>query len=210
MLYEAQTLEMTSLYKINFIMLSTKLIIEWSIFFILIAVLGYTMLVIKEEKFSFKDSAKKIIFHHFEILIPSWWGCIMEEKDHLRFERLDTRYDWRADYQWFESFDQNESIESQFEKIVQSKELIFDTDSCAILTPSDFLKHPDVADKKIDCVRLEGMATQFGTERKYVDLFLLRDFESGGFLWCQSISSILNGMVEGPYFEETILNIKKV
>lgn len=189
--------------------MDTKLIIEWSIFALIFLALIYTMIVIKEEKSSFKESATLKVFQGFQLMIPSWWGLKEESSTKLCYERLDTRYDWIANFEWFDSYDESQSIKEHFVSLTQNLQLIFDEDSSAILMPSDFRNQIDVMNKRIDCVRVEGMATQYGTERKYVDLFLLRDLERKGFLFCTSISSILNGLVEGPYFEEVILNIKK-
>ena len=59
-------------------------------------------------------------------------------------------------------------------------------------------------------VRLEGTATQEQTERLYYDAFLVREIKSGHYLYAESKSSILNGLVEGPYFEEVMLRLDTI
>ena len=57
-------------------------------------------------------------------------------------------------------------------------------------------------------VRLEGTATADRAERLYYDAFLIRNLKTGSFLYAESKSSILNGLVEGPYFEAVMTGME--
>ena len=48
------------------------------------------------------------------------------------------------------------------------------------------------------------MATEDIENRIYLDIMIYKDIMQEDFLLCISRSSILNGMVEGPYFEEVL------
>ena len=96
-------------------------------------------------------------------------------------------------------------IEEDFKNRIEELELVFDLDSSDILMPADFKDRPEVREGDLEIVRIEGTATQQGTERCYFDAFLFRDHKRGEVLFASSHSSVLNGLVEGPYFEEMIL-----
>ena len=59
---------------------------------------------------------------------------------------------------------------------------------------------------KIKVARMEGMSTINGIERAYFDIFVCE--YHGKVLIGKSHSSILNGCVEGPYFEEVLQRLK--
>jgi hypothetical protein len=186
--------------------MSLQNIIEWSLVFIAFAVVIYTMIVIKEEKNSFLDSAKEKNFHRFKLLIPSWWGATKEKEDHLRFERTDTRYDWYADFIWESEIKEADIIEQMQEKL-KGLHLEFDRDTTIIKEPVSFT---ELSQQGFEVVRVEGTATQDKTERVYCDAFLVRDREHKGTLFALSHASVLNGLIEGPYFEELMLRLKRV
>ena len=185
--------------------------LSWTLLGAFILFLFYTLIVVKEEKASFRESAKEIIFHQFKFQIPSWWGLIADgqaadDKNTLRWKRLDTRYDWEAKLQRETGLNGDISIEEDFKNRIEELELIFDLDSSDILMPSDFKNRQEVLDGHIELVRIEGTATKSGTERCYFDAFLVRDHLRKECLFATSLSSVLNGLVEGPYFEEMMLN----
>jgi len=179
---------------------------DWIILISIILGLIYTLFVIKEEKNSFLDSALTRDFHQFRFLIPSWWGIVEDSENILRYQRLDTRYEWEARYEFIPRFDTEETIEDHFKARIHELEMLFDVDNGAIMNPSDFHDNGFVKSGRLEIVRIEGMATQSGIYRKYLDAFLIRDLETGSALFATSLSSILNGLVEGPYFEEGMLN----
>ena len=93
--------------------------------------------------------------------------------------------------------------------MIKDKNIVFDSDTSVIKNPSDFIGHQIFKDIEADMIRVEGTATQELQHRIYYDAFLIRDKVPKGFLFCESRSSILNGMLEGPFFEEVLLNAKK-
>lgn len=179
---------------------------DWIIFISIILVLIYTMIVIKDEKTSFRETAITKTFNHFAFDIPSWWGLVHEDSSDLRYQRLDTRYEWEAHFHFIPEYEANKTIEDDFKERIQALRILFDPDSGVIMNPSDFKTHPQVINDRCTIVRVEGMATQDQTLRRYLDAFLIRDHYTRTAIFATSMSSILNGLVEGPYFEEVMLN----
>lgn len=182
---------------------------EWLIFFGVIYALIYTMFVIKNEKNTFLETAVLRSFKHFDLLIPSWWTQTLDEENAIAFERTDTRYDWKATFTWlqFTEKDLELSLEDKFKELIQDRKILFDLDTGAILNPSDFLSHPASQKEGISMLRIEGTASEDEVDRVYFDAFILKDEQAQGYLFCESRSSVLNGLVEGPYFEEVIMRV---
>lgn len=186
-------------------------LIEWLIFGAILLYAIYSMIAIKEEKQAYVDNAKEFELKNFLFFLPSWWTNTTKEYDkdesiHAVFERTDTRYDWRADFEWFES---NESLnDKSLEEIIvnklQSLKLIFDPEESVIDVPSSFQEFIPYKEGRIDLIHIEGTATEDVSERVYFDCYLIKDNINDAYLFAKSRSSILNGAVEGPYFEEVL------
>jgi hypothetical protein len=183
-------------------------LVSWSILAAFLLFLIYTLIVVREEKQSFVDSAKSFAFKQFAFKIPSWWGLVEEKADLVRWKRLDTHYDWEAKLEWQDHLDSAISIEEDFKNRIETLQMVFDLDSSDILMPSDFKDRLEVKNGNLELVRIEGTATQDGVERCYLDAFLIRDHQRKQTLFATSLSSVLNGLVEGPYFEDMMLNLK--
>lgn len=188
--------------------MTLRLIFEWLAFFLLIGLGIYTLWVIKNEKKTYIENAREIIFKKFKLFIPSWWGEIpSESEDVLIFKRLDTRYDWEARFTWNSTGDKRDLIEL-FKEHIEKRKILFDEETSIIYNPSDFKSSPLIQNGEHEMVRLEGTATANREERLYYDAFLIRRIESGAFLYAESRSSVLNGLIEGPYFEEVMNRIE--
>lgn len=181
--------------------------LSWTILFIIILILFYTLIVVAEEKDTFIENAQWKKFHQFNFPTPSWWTLVKESPLNLTWERTDTRYDWKCNLQKEESL-ANKSIEEDFKDRIEELGMIFDLESSDILMPEDFKDSEDVIAGNLEIVRIEGTATQNGTERCYLDAFLVRDLKNKETLFATSHSSVLNGLVEGPYFEYMMLNLR--
>jgi hypothetical protein len=181
---------------------------SWLALILFLLFLLYTLIVVVEEKDSFIENALEYSFKQFHFKIPSWWGLIEESEHRVRWQRTDTRYDWEAKLELQNNLDRSISIEEDFKNRIEAMEMVFDLDSSDILMPSDFKDRQEVQDGSLELVRIEGTATQKGTERCYLDAFLVRDHKRGQTLFATSLSSVLNGLVEGPYFEEMMLNLR--
>ncbi len=183
------------------------LALEWLAFFLLMGFGVYTMRVIKNEKRNYLENAQEIIFKNFKLLTPKWWSLLpAENENEIVFKRLDTRYDWEARFIWNENVSEKDIIELFKEKI-NDRRILFDEENSVIHNPSDFREKDLIKSEKYEMVRLEGTATADRMERLYYDAFLIRHLETGHYLYAESKSSILNGLVEGPYFEEVMLRL---
>lgn len=188
----------------------SKLIIEWSILILILGFGVYTMYVIKNEKKNFLKDGKTILFNNFKLYVPKWWGEVATNSPlELCFKRLDTRYEWEAHFIWNETPSEKDLIEL-FKDHITDRKILFDTDSTIIYNPTDFKNGPLIQSGNFEMVRIEGTATYDRHERLYYDAFLIRNKSSNQFLYAESKSSVLNGLVEGPYFEEVMTRLESV
>jgi hypothetical protein len=181
-------------FKATFIEHSTS----WIVVILGILFLVYVARVIKREKKDYLATAIPFEFKNFKLLIPSWWSLKSNEENLVEYHRADTYYDWKAKFLWipFEKQDTEQSLKDYFAGLIIQKGIQFDAHE-AIIT--EFPK----------CIRVEGTATENIEHRIYYDALLIKDINQEGYLFCESRSSILNGMLEGPYFEEVITRLQK-
>jgi hypothetical protein len=190
--------------------MSVRPILEWLSFFLLMGLGVYTMWVIKNEKKSYLKNAREVFFKQFKLLTPPWWGTVPSGSDNeIIFKRLDTRYDWEAHFIWNPEPVEMDIIEL-FKKQIHDRKILFDEETSIIYNPSDFRDGILINSGKYEMVRLEGTATADRQERLYYDAFLIREKETGGYLYAESKSSVLNGLIEGPYFEEVMIRMELV
>lgn len=183
-------------------------ILEWFSLLLLMGLGFYTMWVIKNEKKSYLKNAREIHFHLFKFFIPSWWGEVATDSSNvLCFKRLDTRYEWVAHFHWITKTEDLEIIEL-FKKQIADRHILFDEESSIIYNPTDFKEGALIKSGRFEIVRLEGTATANREERLYYDAFLIRELSTGHYLYAESKSSVLNGLIEGPYFEEALLSLQ--
>jgi hypothetical protein len=177
---------------------------DWIILFLFILFLGYAMFAIKREMNNFDKDAVPFELGPFCFPIPRWWSIKEQENLKVIFERQDTRYDWFARYQVFEDQTPEKELPELLIAIIKEKDILFDEQNSWIMNPSDYKEHPLVKNNKGELVHIEGTATQNGIERLYYDVTLIRDYEQKLLVLCESQSSVLNGLVEGPFFEESL------
>lgn len=184
----------------------TEHLFAWLFVLIALLALAYTMKAIKKEKEIFIDNAVMVEFGPYTLQVPSWWSITQQNENYLRFERSDTRYDWFAIFKLSELEESSLSIVEEFTSEIHDRKLLFDSDAGIIHEPDSMKCH---ALENAEVARVEGTATQDGVERIYYDALLARDHDLNKRLWAESRSSVLNGLVEGPYFEYVIQNILK-
>lgn len=168
------------------------------------------MKIIGEEKSTFKDESYEVQFGGLSFMIPNWWSIVEQSPTQLRFERTDTRYDWYALYTYLPEHAGKtlpELLEEKFnqELIEFDMDVVFETDSRVLFRDSEIQEHFQ------EIIRVEGKASQNTVDRIYYDIYLMRAQNDSGYFLFESKSSVLNGLVEGPYFEESLaeLSFKK-
>jgi hypothetical protein len=82
------------------------------------------------------------------------------------------------------------------EKIEFDMDVTFETDSRVLFRDSEIQEYFQ------EIVRVEGKASQNVVDRIYYDIYIMRALNDQGYFIFESWSSVLNGLVEGPYFEE--------
>jgi hypothetical protein len=177
--------------------------------FVLLALIGgaiYTMKIIGQEKSTFKDESYEVQFGGLTLMIPNWWTIVEQTPTTLRFERTDTRYDWFASFAYHDDHG-GKSLPDILEEKLNKEEIefdidvVFETDSRVVFRDSEIQEHFQ------EMIRIEGKASQNVIDRIYYDIFLMRDQRSKGYFVFESHSSVLNGSVEGPYFEESLAEL---
>jgi hypothetical protein len=175
-----------------------------------LALLGagfYTMRIIGEEKSSFKDDSYQVTFGELVLMIPNWWSITSQTDHELRFERTDTRYDWYAVFKYVpnhEGKDLPKLLEEKLdlEELEFDEDVVFETDSRVLFRDSKVQEHFQ------EMIRVEGKASQKIVDRVYYDVLITRAQNEAGYFIFESKSSVLNGLVEGPYFEESLSELE--
>lgn len=182
----------------------------WAILIIFLLLGAYTLFIIKKEKVSYKVDAQIFPLKHYKLFVPNWWGVEMRgpENDFIKFKRLDTRYDWYAYFCWKKNVET--SLDKILERHLQEQNIVFDEDRKIIKNSLELVKDPVLQNSIMEFYRLEGTATQSQEERLYLDLCLIKDKRFDGYFFAESKSSVLNGLVEGPFFEEALKYLETI
>lgn len=186
---------------------------DWVILALLILGAIYTMLIIGKEKKTFKDEAYELQFGNLTLPVPRWWTQTNERSQEngeawIKFERTDTRYDWFATFQYIPG-----GHETPLEELLAHKldleEISYDESEVQIETDSRVLfRDPEAKIHFQEVIRVEGTATQKIIERIYYDIYIVRGLNEDGYFIFESRSSVLNGSLEGPFFEECISELR--
>lgn len=177
---------------------------DWLILFSLIGLGIYTMFAIRRERSDYRDEATPLTFHGLTLYMPRWWTSTRSEENLLQFERTDTRYDW---YARFQKIAGSEPLTEILGTKVEAEDLDYDKDDVVIETdPRVLFRHPSAHGFQV--VRVEGKASLRIEERIYLDVFLFRRPGDDFYFLFESRSSVLNGMVEGPFFEECLAEME--
>ena len=176
---------------------------DWLILILFLGGALYTLKIIGQEKSSFKDESYLVQFSDLSLMIPNWWSITEQSPTRLKFERTDTRYDWYATYTYFPDHENKEMPKLLEEKlnlemIEFDMDVVFETDSRVLFRDSV------IQEQFQEVIRVEGQASQNVVDRIYYDIYLMRRLNDKGYFLFESRSSVLNGLVEGPYFEESL------
>ena len=91
---------------------------------------------------------------------------------------------------------------------VEADELDYDADDVTLVTDGRVLFRDSAIQERFkEVIRVEGKASQRIEERLYLDMCLMRDSNKQGYFLFESRSSVLNGLVEGPFFEEVLAEL---
>lgn len=184
-------------------------VFDWIVLLLILGAAFYTLKIIGEEKSSFQDDSYQAQFGELSLMIPNWWSITQQTEQHLKFERTDTRYDWYALYQYFPDHE-NKSMPKlleeklNLEKIEFDLDVVFETDSRVLFRDSK------IQEMFQEVIRVEGKASQDVVDRIYYDVYIMRALEDKGYFIFESKSSVLNGLVEGPYFEESLAELSLI
>jgi hypothetical protein len=176
---------------------------EW--FLLLTGLVGalYTLKIIGQERSTFREECYEVAFGRLSLMIPNWWTITEQTDQSLKFERTDTRYDWFARFQYFPDH-QGKSVPQlledklNLEVIEYDMDVVFETDSRVLF------RDDQVQELFQEVTRVEGQGSQNVVDRIYYDIYVMKALNDPGYFIFESRSSVLNGLLEGPYFEESL------
>lgn len=182
-------------------------LIEWLILVLLLGGLLYTLKIIGQEKSSFKEDSYEVQFGDLSLMIPNWWTLTEQTPTAIKFQRTDTRYDWYAIFTYFPDHEGKE-MPLILEEKLNREELEFDMDVVFETDSRVLFRDEKIQEEFQEVIRVEGQASQDVVDRLYYDIYLMRRLNDKGYFVFESRSSVLNGIVEGPYFEESLSELK--
>jgi hypothetical protein len=181
----------------------TAHLLDWLILITLLGLALYTLKIIGQEKSSFKQDSYEVQFGDLSLMIPNWWSIQKSTDNQLKFERTDTRYDWYSLFTYYPDH-QDKELPLLLEEKLNHEEIEFDMD-VVFETDSRVLFRDDEIQREFqEIIRVEGQGSQNVVDRIYYDIYLMRRLNDRGYFIFESRSSVLNGLVEGPYFEESL------
>ena len=166
----------------------------WPILFLFLSALSYAAWVVKKEKKTFLKNPIPYKIGPFFLNIPKWWSPVENKKNQIIFERKDSKYDWRATFKVIKDTAEFKSLDELLIHWVKNLKIIFDPESSDINFKNNL--------NNLELIQVGGTATEDGIDRIYYDIAILKSNQD--IIICESKSSVLNGAVEGPYFEEVI------
>ncbi len=192
----------------SFSAINYSLILQWIVLFCILYFLYYAAKKIKLEKSSFLEEAKRTDFKKISLLIPLWWEADNNlEQNTLGFHRSDTRYDWSC---FFKEISSKKSALSYTDEYLKDQGIILDNsyDSYEKTIKAQYLfKDNSTCNKIADFIRYEATGTQNETDRIYLDIVCFKIKGDEKIYHMESKSSVLNGCVEGPFFEESLKSL---
>lgn len=180
---------------------------QWLILLAALIFAIYTLFIVKNEVKTFQEESQPLRIGEVELQIANWWTAKTKSSHLHLFERTDTRYDWYAKLEYIEC-QKFEKIEIIFEKYLSTLQIAFDPDVVVTTEPSHLFIDTNSREQIIECLRVEGKATQDQMNRIYLDLYVFRVRNNQNYYVFESLSSVLNGMLEGPFFEEAVSRLK--
>lgn len=183
---------------------------EWSILVSLLLFLGYAMRKIATENRAYKDDSYYVQFEALRFSIPNWWTQEILNSHSLRFYRSDTSYNWQSLFQWVPIKPEKNTLETIFDQYLLDNKIEFDPEVIVETNPAHLFTDKEIAQYFSEFIRVEGTATKDNTDRVYLDLVLFRHTNEHGYFELSSLSSVLNGGVEGPYFEEALKSARLI
>jgi hypothetical protein len=169
---------------------------QWTILGLTLIVLTYAAFKIKNEPDQYEETSVKVKLQDFTLKIPSWWGMTFNNDSKLQFERTDTRYEWAVTFEVIEN--ELDDPSARLSHLIDELKIKFDTG----------FDQENFKIGNVQIFRHEGMSTENGIKRVYMDVAIVKRTDNKKYLEVISRSSILNGCVEGPYVEKVLQNIE--
>jgi len=181
-------------------------LLEWSVLVGLIVGLIWAAKSIMREKNSFLDESYPFQWGKITLPIARWWTKKILHPSEIIFYRADTHYEWKSHFLILEqAIEEKISLQEVEQQWENSNQILFDEhETTQTIRSSDLFQNTQINEQMEAFIRKEGTATKAEVERLYVDIIFFRLKNDTKTYQCSSISSVLNGSVEGPFFEESL------
>jgi hypothetical protein len=178
----------------------THLVWQWGLVIIILALAVYILVQIGQEKVVYEKEAITQPFHSLMITYPKWWTPTKVDPGFIHFERTDTHYAWFASVQSLPQTSDS-AVECIWSWLQEHR---IEIDELSETTQANYIIKDKILCEHINSFyRLESTGTEDNIERTYLDIccFSLKNNEHYLLI---SKSSVLNGCLEGPFFEELL------
>lgn len=182
-------------------------IFEWTIVLILIIFLLYISYKIKNEFKNYSKNKKLIKLKHFNFFVPSWWEPV-KDKNKIKFRSKSSQEIWYSSVEVIQSEYNGLKPENMLEKQIEKIHIIFDHDHITYKNKLPGNNSNLKENHKLNFILKEGTGTENESRRIYLQIAIVQHKEEPNYyLITENLSPVLEGGIEGPYFEELIKSI---
>ncbi|MBP9673893.1 MAG: hypothetical protein KBD63_02265 [Bacteriovoracaceae bacterium] len=179
-------------------------ILSWILTALFLSILIYTLKIIRAEKKNEIKLQNFFTLHSLSFKTPTWWELKLPDSKHCKVFLKKEDATFLGYFFWSH---ENNSIDNILKNYLEKNNIIFDTHEFIMSTDTkkfsaSFAPHLQQA------LRYEGMATLNAEERIYCDIFVFHLKNEQGYYFFENRSSVLHGMVEGPYFEAVLKSLE--
>ena len=176
---------------------------DWIVAAIIFFLLIYTMIIVIKEKKEVEKNFQQFEIGDYSFRVPLWWSHQRVNDVTLKFVRTDTRYDW---YTLVQILKENKKTPKEIiEDYLSNNKIILDFD----LTWSCNTNSIELKVSGFNFERVEGTGTQDASDRVYIDIIVLEAKNTQDKIIFVGQSSVLNGGIEGPYFEMAVQSLSQ-
>jgi hypothetical protein len=177
--------------------------LDWAILAVLILLAIYTLIIIGSEGDTYEEDSREVSFFNLKMKVPNWWSEKEKLESSVNFHRADTFYEWEIKLSKISSNDINKYLEDY----ITSEEIIYDEGETQIETiAKNRILVEDTVTKIENFIWVEGTATEKINSRIFLELVLVQVSVDEVYFF-ENKSSVLNGAIEGPYFDELMKSL---
>ncbi len=182
-------------------------IIQWIFVLILILFLLYISYKIKNEFKNYSQNKKLFKLRKFNFFVPSWWEPVRNNNE-IKFTSKSSQEVWYSSVEVIKSGDDDLPPETILDKKIEKMKITFDHGHITYKNELPGNTTYQEENNNLNFTFKEGTGTENDSRRIYLQIaIILHKKEPNYYVITKSLSPVLDGGVEGPYFEELIKSI---